>query len=288
MTARPRLLATLLAAGVAWWPGRATAANARALECANASEQGQRARDEGRLRAARDDFASCASADCPAFVRKDCTQWLADVDAAFPSIVVSVRGAQGDLTAVRILVDGAVVRDKLDGEPIPIEPGSHVLRVEPAAGGPVEQRLLVRLGEKNRLVDVTVGPVAAAPGAERPPASESGERHASLLRPAGYVIGGIGVVGLGLLAYFGIASISDGNHLRSTCAPACAQNDVDKLKTEEVAADVSMAVGILGVAAGVALVIWGGERRATSTGHALILDVGPTSGGGIARLSGAF
>ena len=272
------------------WPGAATATNARALECANASEQGQRARDDGHLRTAHDDFALCASADCPAFVRKDCTVWLADVDASFPSIVVSVRGGQGDLTAVRVLVDGAVVREKLDGEPIPVEPGEHVLRVEPATGGRiVEQKLLVRLGEKNRLVDVNVGEAAAASaggGGEPLPGEPS---HSSILRPVGYVVGGVGVVGLGLLAYFGIASISDRNHLSSMCAPTCASSDVDKLKTEEVAADVALAVGVLGVAAGAALVIWGGERQHTpSTGHALVIDVGPTFGGGMARLSGAF
>src|SRR5215470_4150062 len=88
------------------WPFAASA-QASKKACIEASEQGQQLRDEGKLIKAREKFLTCVRDTCPGMIRKDCTEWLAGVDANLPSVVVSARDESGhDVTTVRVLLDG--------------------------------------------------------------------------------------------------------------------------------------------------------------------------------------
>src|SRR5262249_28263072 len=63
--------------------------------CIVASDEGQRLRDDSHLTAARDQFIRCARDVCPAPIRKDCTQWLDDVEQRVPRVVLEARDAAG-------------------------------------------------------------------------------------------------------------------------------------------------------------------------------------------------
>ena len=83
-------------------------------------------------------------------------------------------------------------------------------------------------------------------------------------------------------AVFEIKASTDASHLRSTCAPRCAQSDVDSVSTEGVVANVSL---VLAAAfAGGALAVWltGRSQASASPGAALV--VGP----GALGVRGAF
>ncbi len=64
---------------------------------------------------------------------------------------------------VRILIDGQLATERLDGNPIAIDPGDHTVRFEANGARPVDERILLRQGEKNRILTVTFG----GPGPER-------------------------------------------------------------------------------------------------------------------------
>jgi hypothetical protein len=121
--------------------------------CATAADTGQTARDQGRNRAAREAFATCARETCPKIIAQACSTWLRDLDAATPTIVLGAKDETGaDLTDVRVSIDGAPLTSHLDGKPLPIDPGAHTLRFEHAGATPVGARVVARTGEKNRLV----------------------------------------------------------------------------------------------------------------------------------------
>src|SRR5258708_923596 len=121
-----------------------TASHARAGEeekCAAAAESAQRLRAAKHLLDARRQLVLCAQDKCPIVVLRDCATWLHDVESAIPTLSFRARDARGrDLIAVRVLVDGAVVRERLDGTPIEFDPGEHTLRYETAGRAPVEER----------------------------------------------------------------------------------------------------------------------------------------------------
>ena len=198
--------------------------------CVAASDQAQTLRDENKFRRAREALLTCAREACPGIVRKDCEKWLAELDSSYPSIVVGARDARGrDVLGVRVLLDGAVLTERLDGKPMLIEPGEHFLRYESAGTVPFQERVVIRVGEKNRALTVQLQPAAAPSASEPPPATaptapDSAQTAASsdassdastgpaseapgqrTRSPAlALVFGGIGVAALGSVAYFGV------------------------------------------------------------------------------------
>ena len=55
----------------------------------------------------------------------------------------SSGGFHGDVTEVRVYLDGALVATQLDGKAIELDPGGHVLRFEHGGLPSVEERVLV-------------------------------------------------------------------------------------------------------------------------------------------------
>src|ERR1700733_10293046 len=75
--------------------------------CLDAASKGQRFRDTHKLVEAREQLRVCAAAQCPAVVQSDCANWLADVEKALPSVVLSAKSGTGvDLVDVTVSVDG--------------------------------------------------------------------------------------------------------------------------------------------------------------------------------------
>jgi len=166
--------------------------------CIAAAERGQKLRKDGRLPEAQKDFLACARSECPAFVRGDCAQWLSDVVAVMPSIVVAARMGGKDLFDVRVIIDGAVVLERLDGKGIPMSTGEHVLRFEYATEPPVETKVLMREGDKGRAIDVTFsgsgkpatigGPTIAPPPPTPNPPPTTGKGHSVVP----WIVAGVG------------------------------------------------------------------------------------------------
>jgi hypothetical protein len=254
--------------------GTAARADANA-ECAATGEHAQSLRGQHRLLAAREQLVTCARDACPQVVRRFCTQWLSEVEAALPSLVVRAHDDRGrDVIGVRVSLDGKPVRERLDGAAIPVDPGPHRIRYEAASGETVEDQVLVVEGEHDRVLTVGFGArlrpdgtpepeLPPPPQTVHPPPTQRAEHGSGTpaLLPAGserssavpaLVTGAAGVVALGVFAYLDVSAWNDYQRLGSGCghSGSCSQGDVDSLRTRFVGAGISLGVGV--VALGVA------------------------------------
>ncbi|WP_437627850.1 hypothetical protein [Sorangium sp. So ce1151] len=156
--------------------------------CAAAYERAQGLRRDGKLIAAREALIACSQPTCPAAAVADCGPWLAEVEKSLPSVVIAARDAGGrERLDVRVFVDGRLLAAALDGKALPVDPGPHTFRYEPAGGPAVEERVLIREGEKNRAITVILGaPPGGAPPSPRPiaaPAAPGAPRSAAPSAP---------------------------------------------------------------------------------------------------------
>jgi hypothetical protein len=222
-------------------------ARAHASECVKESEQGQTARDKGHLREARKHFVACAAETCTKALRLDCARWLEEVDAALPTVVFGAKDANGaDVFDVHVFVDGEPIEGHDQGKAVAIDPGPHTVRFVRTGASSVEQKILLRVGERNRLVFATFEGPPKEKEQPKPPPPEGGG-----ISTGAIIFGGVGVLALGSFGYFAIAGANEKSRLRGTCSPGCTDEDVDTLRSNYIAADVSLAVGVvaLGIAA---------------------------------------
>jgi hypothetical protein len=264
-------------------------------QCASAYEQAQVLRKERKLQKAEEQLAVCAQKACPLFVRRQCTQWQKDVKAAIPTVVFEVRDASGKpLKDARVLINGKVLKDPIDDEEVVIDPGDHVLRYELAGAEPIEQGVTIREGEKARKLSMsfdTTAPIAPPPP---PPTAGSGDSGGPPV--LAFVLGGVGVVGVGAFVTLGVLGKSQRDDLRESCAPSCTEDDLSSVKTKLLLADVSLGVGVvsLGVATFLFITSSGSKPKPPPAAPAdaekarVWLDVAPRTGGGTFSLSGTF
>ena len=265
---------------------RATDADEK-TQCIAASDQGQQLRDDGRYKDAREAFARCARASCPAIVARDCAAWRVDVDQRSPTVLFDARDDRGnDLSAVQVTVDGAPLAAELNGLPTAVDPGDHVFRYETAGYPPVEDHVAIAASDKNRVLHVRF---ASAPMVAPAPAAPLKLETPGPRVPVGvWVLGGAAVVAFASEAYFGITGLdqrsqdlSGPNH----CAPQCSGDEKSSIETKFIAADVSLGVGV--VATGLAAYFFFRGRHAARVPEVGV-DVAPQPGGGIATLGGRF
>ncbi len=214
-------------------------------ECAAASMRGQKLRDAGHYVDARREFLQCAKDACPAVIKKDCGDWLAALEQSTPSLVFTVRDGSRDVSEVRVLVDASPLVERLDGRPVLVDPGERLFRFELPDGRSVEQRMVVRTGEKNRPLVATIPSAKSAPGPE-PVRAHGG---AGTQRILAYVLGGVAVVSFGSFAILAVSGKSEVDRLRSTCAPYCAPGPLDAARTKLAVADVLLVTGIVALGA---------------------------------------
>ncbi len=264
-------------------------------DCIAASEAGQDQKLRGSLRGAREQLLVCARDVCPAIVRQDCTQWLTEIIAALPSVVVGAHDWKGhDLVDVTVSVDGVVVASKLDGKPIAVDPGVHAFHYESTTGAaPVDENVVIRQGERNRPLTAAF---PAPPGAVAPTPEESSPPPPPPPRgrsPLAYVFGGVGLAAIGAGAVFGVLANGEASTAREPapagCAPNCPSSRVDPIKTKYILADALFGAGILSL--GTATYFFFAHRGAAATDskHASVrFDVVATPQGEAFEIGGRF
>jgi hypothetical protein len=186
-----------------------------------------------------------------------------------------------------LTVDGRPISRDQWNVPFPIDPGSHELSF--SASGHVTRTETVKVAD-TETVKVPVAPLeagssapaapaAAAPApaaaptpttasvASAPPPTEGSHSHP--LRIAGFVVGGLGVVGLGVGAGFGLHALSLQHDADSMCpGKRCTPQGTKDINDATSAANIStlgFVVGAVAVAAGVVLVIDPFSSSASST-----------------------
>jgi hypothetical protein len=205
------------------------------------SALGQRLALDHEPLAAKERFLRCSRAGCPRPIRSDCIDQLARAERSVASAVIVVDGR--DAGALRVLVDGAPAPSVLEGRAIEVEPGPHVVRVESARRGVVEETWTAIEGLKLERVTVRF-PDALPPtaGSATPP---PGRR---LTFPV-MALGGLSVVAVTSFGIFGLKSISMSDDLHARPAERLTPDDVAALERSLVIADVSLGVFVASFAA---------------------------------------
>ena len=186
---------------------------------------------------------------------------MAELDALIPTVVLDARTPSGaPRTDVRVKVDGAPLADNIE-KPIALEPGPHTFVVEADGAAPVEWRLMLGEGEKNKKLTVTLAALSET--------GESKSAGASRPVPIGvWVFGGASIIALATSAVFTIDGLGKKSDL-DACKPRCAASDVDAMSSSFTFADVALGAGVMAGAAAVYLFLTrpsvaSGESNATT------------------------
>jgi len=233
-------------------------------ECVAADTQAQDLRREGKLHEALTQLDVCTNPACADIVRADCSERVEDIKRVIPTVVFDVKTSSGvDVADVRVEMDGHVLRDKIDGLPVSIDPGEHTF-VLTSRGASKTIQLLAHEGDKDRRVTMTV-----AEAVSTPPATPS---SGGAQRAVGVVLGGTGLLGLALGVTFGSVAIAEHGQVTSTCPNnVCptedARNSVlsenSDTQTFATASTVAFIAGAVLAAAGVVLYVTAPRARVT-------------------------
>jgi hypothetical protein len=279
----------------------------------SASETSLALRSQHQLRAARAQLLVCAHAACPADVRRECTRRVSEINAAMPTVVFEAKDASGnDISAVKVSIDGQPLVERLEGTALSIDPGEHSFTFEPQAPGQpaVQKKFVIREGEKERREVIALGTPAAstagsgmaAPtsggsptttmgGAPEAPATPTGESSGpsgnTTTRTLGFVVGGVGLAGVGvgitmLVLANSLASRSDSEN---AATPGSGHSDHEAAVSDQLIGLIVGGVGVAALGVGTVLVLTSGHRASAGTAPApsasvrLTPSIGPRSAG---------
>lgn len=224
----------------------------------------------GRLVAALGDYelaAADARAENLPKVAEEVDARLESLQARIPKIVVQ-RGSGAETASIAL--DGVPLGDAVIGTPMPADPGPHV--IEASAPGYEPFKRALKIAER-QTETVVIELVALPPEPAQPPplAPPPPPVRSSPARAVGYVLGGVGIASLaasGVFFYLRAQAIDD---LDAECGPdrrscpASSRDRVDQGRLYTTLGNVGLAAGVVGVGAGLALVLSSGssnEQRA--------------------------
>lgn len=269
------------------------------MQCIEASDEGQDLRDANSYSLAQKAFVRCARKSCPEPIQRDCTDWLSEVNARFPSVRMVAKDETGsEVKALTVIVDGQSLAESVSNDLLAVDPGTHVLRIQSQGKFPVEVRISINPGEKAREIFVRLTsqekssgnalpaphPQAASPSPQpaptpalAPPAAAAPSSNA--LHVLGWELGALAVGAFASDAYFGISGAAERSADLSPggCAPRCSAAEVQSVHTKFLVADVSLGVGI--AATGGALYLLLPHLLSGAPSSSARLSIGPQAGG---------
>lgn len=214
---------------------------------------------------------------------------------------LTIRAMSGDDEGVHLEVrrDGVALQEAELGSPIPVDPGEHVVEaVAPgkqpwsskvqvtgdAAKVSVEiPKLQTANSDKTQPETTAATPVVTTPPDNTPPASDN--TSGSAQRTTGLVFGGVGVVGIGLGAFFGLQASSKWSDAKSKCSDypyGCSTDASDLRSSANSAGTLSTVAFVAGgalLATGVVLYLTAPTKK-----QSVALGFGP----GSAFVQGSF
>jgi hypothetical protein len=220
-------------------------------ECVSLHEKGQELRKQSKLLQTRKILRTCSNESCPGLIREDCTSWLEELERAMPSIAFEIVLDGKDIAEAKITEGDRVLTENIGGTSYEMDPGVHKFKAEIAGHDPIETAVVVREGEKNRVIriDFTPPPVFGGPLVPPPP---TGPRP---VPAATWVFGSLALVAAGTGGVLGGLALSKKSDLdKLGCKPFCTDSQLSSTKTMALAADATFAGAV--VLAGVSMVFY--------------------------------
>lgn len=170
----------------------------------------------------------------------------------------------------QVAIDGAPMPNAMVGVPRPSNPGEHSIVVEGDAYLPASATVVLQEGE-TQTVTVPLDlrpPEAALPPPPPEPATEPAQEEPN--RVPAYIAFGVGAVGVGLGAVFGLSAAGTKSDLEEVCingrCPPSAEEDIDSMQRDATLATVTMGIGLVAVGAGVYLWVTGEPQSGQELG----------------------
>jgi hypothetical protein len=169
-----------------------------------------------------------------------------------------------------------------------VDPGDHV--IEAGAPGFRKTETRVHVGEgAGESVTLTLQPDPDAPGTGRADSPASTAPPSQADHTLAFIVGGVGLVGLGFGTAFGLGAVNAKSNLDGACAnktcPPGQQGNIDTGERLGTISTVGFVVGGIGLAAGA--VLYFGNFGGSSRGEAGVHAAAYVTPGGVG-LSGAF
>jgi hypothetical protein len=208
--------------------------------CKEAFTQSSKLASDGKLLAAQSELRACAATECPSAMRSLCVHDLEALEPRVPTLVFAVKDDEThrDLVDVKVLVDGALFLNGLDGKAHAVDPGLHTVRFERHGALLSETRVLIREGEKDRVL------TAAARDGEVKPAEA---RRPIPLRA--FLTGGFAAAAVVVWAATGVDGFVKESQLDACKALGCPRSEIQSTQTmfnvADIAGGTAIALGVL-------------------------------------------
>jgi hypothetical protein len=197
--------------------------------------------------------------------------------------VVAPEGV-GDVVIRR---DGVVLARRDWGARAIVDPGVHVVEASAPGKKAFSKTLTVDPITDEKIVKVLLeddrpAPTPSVPSA--PPEGEPASPPADKKRIAGFVVGGVGIIGLGVGTVFGVKALGKNSDAKALCANPSACNNPDAVQLSHDAgtaaniSNVALLVGLAGLGIGTYLVLTSGPPTAAQV---TVAPAGWRDGGGI-------
>jgi hypothetical protein len=215
---------------------------------------------------------------------------------------IVIRVLQADVAGFEILQNGELLSRSVWGSPIPVDPGGYTFLAHAPKKKAWTKMVEVRSGGAK--IEIIVPPLEdealprSAPGVLNPGDAASGEPasfpateprgRGTLHRTAGYLLTGLGVIGAGVGAAFGLTVLSQLDERDGICKSGiCTGDEASRVREIEsrananaTACNLAFALGGAAALGGVALVLTAPSSPArAAAGLRLVPWAGPTSAG---------
>jgi hypothetical protein len=219
-----------------------------------------------------------------------------EVEAIGPKLgVVTIALGTSDGVApdaianLKVTIDDAPIGLASLGVRRPADPGSHVVQVQADGYKSASVTVSVTSGanaDASLTLQATArGPVTPSAGTPNPtttppplPTSPPEAGGSSTWRTVGWIVGGVGVVGLGLGTVFGVSAVSGKNNAHCNAASVCDPGSLGGVRSSATASTIGFVAGGVLLAGGVALVLWGPKGDAMPATTGMSLKVAPAVG----------
>ena len=216
----------------------------------------------------------------------------------------AAEGLEGSLSTLAVNVadpvpglvvkrNGEVLSEASFGLPVPSDPGEMTITAE--AEGYVAWSTTITIGQEKSTESIAVpllekDPTAGEGDSGAPPLATAGSDDDGVdLTTVGFIVGGVGVVGVALGAVTGLVAAGTASSAEDDpalcpnkeCTPA-GREEIDSAESTATVSTIGFIVGGLAVAAGVTLVIIGssgGDGGPDAVSLTLVPHAGPTDGG---------